>query len=128
MAWGCTRRSFSRDAVYRRGRPAFIIVNIHNLTAISLVIVISDIKTGLSPLELTGLLYSTLAGRLSRWVQWVISLVTAVFFLPLTVNGFPLPPLHPLPVGGVVVFDALDWIGSVGLLVTVALTNRHFVD
>tara|TARA_B100000683_G_scaffold218580_1_gene214889 strand:- start:1386 stop:1730 length:345 start_codon:yes stop_codon:yes gene_type:complete len=114
--------------VYRRGRPAFIIVNIHNLTAISLVIVISDIKTGLSPLELTGLLYSTLAGRLSRWVQWVISLVTAVFFLPLTVNGFPLPPLHPLPVGGVVVFDALDWIGSVGLLVTVALTNRHFVD
>ena len=50
---GCTRRRFFHDAVYRRGGPAFIIANIHNLTAyFADVIFISDIETGLSPFEL----------------------------------------------------------------------------
>ena len=38
-------------------------------------------------------------------------------FAPMTVYGFPLPPLHPLPVGGVVVFAASNGIGSVGIVV-----------
>ena len=49
-------------------------------------------------------------------------------FLSLIVYGFLLPPLLPLPVGRVAVFAALNGIGSVGLLVNVALTNRYFVD
>ena len=42
-------------------------------------------------------------------------------FLPLTAYGFPLPPLHPLPVGGVVVFAASNGIGSVGIVVPAPL-------
>ena len=63
---GCTRRRFFRDAVYRRGGPAFIIANNHNLSAISLVIFIFDIKAGHSPFERNGRLYLTLAEWVSR--------------------------------------------------------------
>ena len=76
---GFTRRRFFRDAVYRRGGPAFIIANIHNLTAISLVVFISEIETGHSPFKLNGRLYLTLAEWVSRWVQWVISVASAAF-------------------------------------------------
>ena len=48
-------------------------------------------------------------------------------FAPMTVYGSPLPPLHPLPVGGVVVFAARGGSGR-WHSGTVAPTNRYFVD
>ena len=61
-------------------------------------------------------------------MQWAISAASAVFFLSLIIYGFLVPPLHPLPPEWVVTFAALNGVGSVGFLLTVALTYRYFVD
>ena len=80
-----SRRRLCSDAVYRPGGLAFIIANIPNLTAITLITVISAIERGLPLFGLTSLLYSTLAECVSRWVQWLINVAGAVFFLSLIV-------------------------------------------
>lgn len=61
-------------------------------------------------------------------MQWAISAASAVFFVSLIIYGFLVPPLHPLPPEWVVTFAALNGVGSVGFLLTVALTYRYFVD
>ena len=71
--------------VRRQGGPAFVIANLHNLAAITLVTVFTGIETGFSLFGLIGLLYATPAEWVSRWVQWAISAASAVFFVSLII-------------------------------------------
>lgn len=119
---------YLRLLVCGRGAPAFVMANTHNLIGVSLTTVYTGLGTGFFLFGLVGLLYATLAEWVSRWVQWVISGASALVFVCLVLYGLLAPPLHPVPEDWVVIFAAVNAVGTAGFLLMVAITYRHFVD
>jgi len=114
--------------VTRRGAPAFIMANTHNLTGVWLVTVYTGLDGGFFLFALVGLLYATLAAWVSRWVQWLISIASALTFVAVVLYGLTIPPLAPIPATWVLIFATVNGFGTVCFLLMVALTYRSFVD
>lgn len=111
-----------------RGDIAFVLGNLHNLTALSVTTVQTGLGTGFFLFALVGLLYATLAEWVPRWLQWLVSIASALVFVVAILFGLLAEPLVDLPLGWVLLLGALNGAGTAGFLLMVGLTYRAFVD
>lgn len=114
--------------VTRRGGPAFVMANGHNLAGITLTTIYTGLGTGFFLFALVGLLYATLGEWVSRSMQWLISIASAIVFVCLIIYGLTVPPLAALPTGWVLIFGIVNGLSTIGFLLMVAVTYRRFVD
>ena len=114
--------------VTRRGGPAFMIANTHNLIGISLATIYTGLGTGFVLFGLVGLLYATLGEWVSRSMQWLICSASAIVFVSLIIYGLTVPPLAALPTDWVLALGIVNSVSAVGNLLMVAVTYRRFVD
>ena len=112
------------------GRPGlgFVMANTQNIIGITLTTAYTGLGSGFFLYALVGLLYATLAEWVDRWIQHLISGVSATAFVFLLAYGLYAAPLAPLPRPWELAFVIINGVSVAGFLLMVALTYRMTVD
>jgi len=112
------------------GRPGvgYLLVNTQSILAVILTTVFVGLRPGFFLFALVGLVYCTLSEWVSRRIQRVGMVASAVTFIGAIVFGLMASPLAPLPPLWELIFATFNSTATAGMLIMVALTYRHMVD